>query len=122
MMFFFLRELYARIRMHTWLYNERYGDRAELVARLMLDQEWTDFTTGYCRAGITLENGAKITIWDSNRYYGWMTDGKYEHNQRTIWWEHERPSIYTMYRLRNKMNREIRKILVQPEGKQNDEA
>lgn len=56
---------------------------------------------------ITFNNGNKLKVWNTNKYYGWLNEGSFiDENKKHIYtWFESRPKRKTMIRFRKLLER-----------------
>lgn len=51
---------------------------------------------------VTFKDGSELYAWNSNRYYGWLSEGRISQPDKSMYqWEEARPSREVMARLYN---------------------
>lgn len=99
--------LYYRIKLGTVLgFNHAVDDLVENYLKDCLKSEIKNisqvteygFTSDH-RSMAEFDNGIKYFFWNSNKYYGWLSEGKFVQDDERIIYEYGtgRPTVKTMY-------------------------
>jgi len=99
-----------RIKLGTLIFSYEYDEKLDMIVKVLI---CGDFKISNKYDGITFENYAyKITVWDNNKYYAWLSEGSFE-NKITgskYEWKDGRPSIKSMYLLKKRLDSKNKRI------------
>ena len=90
-------------------FNYSEDSHVNVCIQAILDSEWESIETQLFDIVIKTTCGKRIELWNSNRYYGWMSRGYYKSKQLVFQWDDRRPSADLMYQMKLRIEQEMRK-------------